>query len=131
MDDGALLAVGDQAGAHETSGDGADAHHIMAVAFPRAVARAKLRDAATVGVDYGVGRRVGTLVEIIRHAVVVAVHRKNLPSCGTSIQSPRAKYSVSDEQGGNVPIVDPGCATNNAGWKQLQILRVRRRVGER
>lgn len=76
--DGSPRSLRDQAGVVKMSRHRSDAFHVFTMVLPGAVARAKLVDAASVRIDHRAGRGVGTFVEIIWHAVLVAVQRKNL-----------------------------------------------------
>ena len=76
------LFLGDQTGALEFLGRVLEVFEIYAVILPRPVARAKILDAATLGIDERVRRRRRTLIEVIGHSIVVAVHRLDRPLIG-------------------------------------------------
>src|SRR5713226_1464046 len=75
---GAALRGSDESPALELGCDSNHAPHVFAVVSPVSVARTKLFDAASVGIDDRAWRSVGALVVVVRHAVPVAVRGQNL-----------------------------------------------------
>ena len=72
------LFLGDESGFQKRRRNIFESVDVFAVIFPRAVARAKLVDAASVGIHNRAGRRVRAKIAIIGHAIVIAVNRENL-----------------------------------------------------
>src|SRR6266702_1211546 len=93
----AALRSNDESLALELGCDSNDAAHVLGVVNPISVARTKLFDAASVGIDDRAGRSVGALVVVVRHAVPVAVRGQNLA----------AKFPVGEAARADVRIPKP------------------------
>ena len=75
LDQGAHLALGDQASIKEGARGFLHGLGVFAVGMPGAVAGAELLDAAAVGVDDGTGRRAWAEVKGVRDAIAIAIFR--------------------------------------------------------
>ena len=72
------LVLGDESGLQKSRRYIFESVDVFAMIFPRTIARAKLVDAASVGIHNRAGRRVRAKIAIIGHAIVIAVNRENL-----------------------------------------------------